>query len=147
MLVQWYGWIQLVHLACAIVFVGAVVFEVLIIESFHAELGAEGMARLEQLVVRRARRIMPFVVALLFMSGIWMFEVRCDGFTCLGSRFGVLLGIKVLLAFGVLGVFLSTMWAALRGRMDPCRFRHTHRIVLALMVGIVFLAKAMFILA
>lgn len=144
---QWYGWIQLVHLACAIIFVGAVAFEVLVIESFHQELGAEGMARLEQLIVRRARRIMPIVVALLFISGGLLFEVRCDGFACLGSRFGMLLGLKVLLALGVLGVFLSTMWAALRGRMDPCRFRYTHRIVLALMVGIVFLAKAMFILA
>jgi hypothetical protein len=32
------------------------------------------------------------------------------------------------------------------GKMDVCRFKHTHRIVLALMVGIVFLAKTMFYL-
>jgi hypothetical protein len=30
--------------------------------------------------------------------------------------------------------------------MSVCRFRHTHRIVLALMAGIVFLAKTMFYL-
>ncbi len=143
----WYGWIQLLHLTCAIVFVGAVVFEVLILESLHRDLGAAEMARLEQLVVRRARRIMPLVVALLFLSGGVLFELRCAGLACLGSRFGMLLGLKVLLAFGVLGVFVSTLWAALRGRLDSCRFRHTHRIVLALMAGIVFLAKGMFLLA
>ncbi|MCC6594873.1 MAG: hypothetical protein IT477_00030 [Rhodanobacteraceae bacterium] len=146
-MVEWYGWIQLVHLACAIVFAGAVAFEVLILESLHAHLGMDQMQRIEELVVRRARRIMPVAVALLYISGAVMFEVKCAHGSCLGSRFGVMLGIKVLLALGVLGVFMSTMWAALRGRMDPCRVRHTHRIVLALMVGIVFLAKAMFLLA
>ena len=30
--------------------------------------------------------------------------------------------------------------------MNACRFRHTHRIVLALMATIVFLAKTMFYL-
>lgn len=144
---HWYGWVQLLHLACAIVFAGAVAFEVLILEGLHGELGIEEMARLERLVVRRARRVMPFVVALLFASGGVLFAVRCAGFACLGSRFGLLLGLKVLLALGVLGVFVSTMWTALRGRLDPCRFRSTHRVVLALMAGIVFLAKAMFLLA
>ena len=63
-----------------------------------------------------------------------------------GSRFGNWLLLKVLLAFGVLGVFVNAMWAMRRGAMNVCRFRHTHRIVLALMVGIVFLAKTMFYL-
>ena len=144
---HWYGWIQLLHLACAIVFAGAVAFEVLILEGLHRDFAPEEMARLERAIVRRARRVMPIVVALLFLSGGMLFEVRCAGLACLGSRFGLLLGLKVLLALGVLGVFASTMWAGLRGRLDPCRFRHTHRIVLALLVGVVFLAKAMFLLA
>lgn len=142
----WYGWIQLVHLACAIVFVGAVAFEVLVLEGLHAPLGAERMAELERLVMRRARRVMPGVVLLLFLSGFAMYSVRCPAFACLDTRFGVLLNFKVLLAFSVLGVFLATLWAGLRGRLDPCRFRHTHRVVLALMAGIVFLARAMFLL-
>lgn len=143
----WYGWIQLLHLACAIIFAGAVAFEVLILEGLHRELGGEAMARIERLIVRRARRVMPLVVVLLFASGGMLFEVRCAGLACLGSRFGMLLGLKVLLALGVLGVFASTIWASLRGRLDACRFRHTHRILLALMAAIVFLAKAMFLLA
>lgn len=142
----WYGWIQLVHLACAIVFVGAVAFEVLVVESFHRQLAAAEMARIEDLILSRARRFMPLVVLLLFVSGFAMYSVRCPGFGCIDSRFGVMLNLKVLLAFGVLAVFVSTLWAALRGRMSPCRFRYTHRIVLGLMVGIVFLARAMFLL-
>lgn len=142
----WFAWIVLLHLACAIVFVGAVTFEVLVVESLHRNFDPATMQRIEPAVMGRLRRFMPVVVALLFLSGAALFELRCDGLACIGSRFGNLLLLKVLLAFAVLGVFINAMWASRHGRMDVCRFRHTHRVVLALMIGIVFLAKAMFVL-
>ena len=141
---QWYPLILLLHLSCAIIFVGAVCFEVLVLESFHAHFDADTMARIEQAVMARVRRFMPVVVALLFLSGFALFDIRCNGFTCLGTPFGWLLSLKVALAFGVLAVFVGAIRAGLRGTLDPCRFRHTHRIVLALMIGIVVLAKLMF---
>jgi len=140
----WYPLILLLHLACAIVFVGAVAFEVLVLESLQRSLGPELMERIEAAVMARVRRFMPVVVALLFLSGFALFDIRCDGFACLGTPFGWLLTLKVVLAFCVLAVFVSAIRAGLRGTMDPCRFRNTHRIVLALMVGIVVLAKLMF---
>ena len=142
----WYPWIVLLHLSCAIVFVGAVAFEVLVLEGLHQRLDVSTMRVVEQAVMARVRRFMPVVVVLLFLSGGALFDIRCVGISCVGSRSGNLLLLKVLLAFGVLGVFVNAMWASLRGKMDLCRFRHTHRIVLALMVGIVFLAKTMFYL-
>ena len=142
----WFPWIVLLHLACAIVFVGAVTFEVLVVESLHRNFDAATMQRIEVAVMGRVRRFMPVVVALLFLSGAALFELRCDALACIGSRFGNLLLLKVLLAFAVLGVFINAMWASRHGRMDVCRFRHTHRVVFTLMIGIVFLAKAMFIL-
>ena len=142
----WYPWIVLLHLSCAIVFVGAVAFEVLVIESLHRRFDGIIMQRIEQAVMARVRRFMPLVVVLLFLSGFVLFDIRCGGVACVGSRFANLLLLKVLLAFGVLGVFVNAMWAMRHGKMDVCRFRHTHRIVLGLMVGIVFLAKTMFYL-
>ena len=142
----WYPWIVLVHLACAIVFVGAVTFEVLVVESLHKHFDTAVMQRIEQSIMARVRRFMPLVVILLFVSGGALFDIRCEGISCVGSRFGNLLLLKVLLAFGVLGVFVNAMWAMRSGKMDVCRFRHTHRVVLGLMVGIVFLAKTMFYL-
>jgi hypothetical protein len=94
----------------------------------------------------RVRRFMPVVVILLFLSGFAVFDIRCDGFQCVGSRFGNWLLLKVVLAFAVLGVFANAMWAMRHGKMDVCRFRYTHRVVLGLMIGIVFLAKTMFYL-
>jgi len=142
----WYTWILLLHLACAIVFIGAVAFEVIVIESLHEKFDIETMKRIEEAIMARVRRYMPVVVILLFLSGFALFDIRCDGFECVGTRFGNWLLLKVTLAFGVLGVFANAMYSMLSGKMTVCRFKYTHRVVLTLMVGIVFLAKTMFTL-
>jgi hypothetical protein len=142
----WYPWILLLHLSCAIIFVGAVVFEVVVIESLKKHFDIITMQGIEQAVMARVRRFMPIVVILLFLSGFAVFDIRCDGFQCIGSRFGNWLLLKVVLAFAVLGVFANAMWAMRHGKMDVCRFRYTHRVVLGLMIGIVLLAKTMFYL-
>jgi hypothetical protein len=128
------------------VFVGAAAFEVLVLEGLHKRFDVAIMVTIEQAVMARVRRFMPFVVVCLFASGGLLFDLRCDGIACVGTRFGWLLLLKVTLAFAVLGVFVNAVWAGARGRMSVCRFRYTHRVVLALMVGIVFLAKTMFYL-
>src|SRR3546814_3205018 len=71
----WYPLILLLHLSCAIVFIGAVAFEVLVLESLHRHFEHDIMARIEAAVMARARRFMPFVVALLFLSGFALFEI------------------------------------------------------------------------
>ena len=141
----WYPLILLLHLSCAIVFVGAVAFEVLVLESFHQKFDHALMERFEAALMARVRRFMPVVVGLLFLSGFALFDIRCNGFSCIGTRFGWLLSLKVALAFAVLAVFVGAIRAGLNGTMDPCRFRHTHRIVLGLMIAIVILAKLMFL--
>ena len=143
---SWYPLILLLHLSCAIVFVGAVCFEVLVLESLHRNFDHALMERIEQTVMARARRLMPAFVGLLFLSGFALFDIRCNGLSCIQPQFGWgwLLLLKAVLAFGVLAVFIGAVRAGLKGSMDPCRFRHTHRVVLTLMVGIVVLAKLMF---
>ena len=135
----------LLHLSCAIVFVGAVAFEVVILDALHRVFDRTTMERIEQAVMQRARRVMPWVVGMLYASGAGMFALRCAGLRCLRSHFGWLLLAKVALALAVLAVFVRAVRAR-AGTPDPCRFRRTHRIVLALMAGIVFLAKGMFYL-
>ena len=147
LIAPYYPWILLVHLACVIVFVGAAAFEVFALEGLHKRFDVATMQQIETAVMARVRRYMPLVVLLLFVSGGLLFDLRCNGIRCIGTtRFGWFLLAKVILAFGVLGVFVNAVWAGARGRMNACRFRHTHRIVLALMAAIVFLAKTMFYL-
>ncbi len=143
----YYGIFVTLHLLCALVFVGAVFFEVLVIEPLEKTLPPDTGARIAEAIPRRVRGFMPVVVALLYLSGAAMFWVqfsaRPDFF---GTRFGWLLTTKVALTFAVLGVFVVSMRAARRGTMDLCRFRYTHRIVGGLMLAIVLLAKGMFYL-
>lgn len=143
----YYGLFITLHLLCAIIFVGAVFFEVLVIEPLEKQLAPGVGAQVAEAIPRRVRVFMPVVVALLYLTGAAMFWVhfsaRPDFFQ---TQFGWLLTAKVLLTFVVLGVFVAAMRAAYKGTMDPCRFRYTHRLVGALMLGIVLLAKGMFYL-
>ena len=147
LLAEYYPWIVLIHVSCAIIFVGAAAFEVFVLEGLHKTIDIATMGQIEDAVMARVRRFMPVVVLLLFLSGFALFDLRCNGIQCIGStRFGWFLLAKVILAFGVLGVFVNAVWAGAHGKMNACRFRYTHRIVLTMMVAIVFLAKTMFIL-
>ncbi|WP_284333285.1 hypothetical protein [Dyella flagellata] len=136
----------MLHLSCAIVFVGAAAFEVFVLEALHKRIGPEALRQIEHAVMARVRSFMPIVVLLQFLSGGMLFDLRCNGLSCVGARFSYFLLLKVALALMVLGIFISAVWAGAQGRMNACRFRHTHRIVLFLMVVIVFLAKTMFYL-
>lgn len=142
---HYYGLFLIVHLLCAITFVGAVFFEVLVIEPLEKVLPDGLGAKLADAIPAHVRKFMPVVVALLFLTGGAMFWVhyssRPDFFQ---SRFGILLTVKMGLAFVVLGVFASAIRASIKGTMNPCRFKYTHRIVAVLMVAIVLLAKGMF---
>ncbi len=141
---SYYGVFVTIHLICALIFVGAVFFEVLVVEPMERSLPPEIGAPLADAIPRRVRTFMPIVVGLLYLSGASMFAVqfslRPDFFH---SRFGWMLATKVSLTFVVLGVFLASMRAARKGALDPCRFRHTHRVVAGIMLGIVLLAKGM----
>lgn len=143
----YYGLFVTIHLLCAITFVGAVFFEVLVIEPIEKKLPSGVGAQVAEAIPVRVRVLMPIVVTLLYPTGAAMFWVhfsaRPDFFQ---TQFGWLLTTKVLLTFTVLGVFVTAMRAARRGTMDPCRFKYTHRIVGALMLEIVLLAKGMFYL-
>jgi hypothetical protein len=144
---SYYGLFLVIHLLCAITFIGAVFFEVLVIEPLEKKLPPAMAEMLAVEIPRRVRRFMPVVVALLFITGgcmYWVqYQLRPD---FIHSRFGILLTIKVGLAFIVLGIFVSAIRASFKGTMDLCRFRHTHRVVAVIMLAIVLLAKGMYYL-
>lgn len=141
-----HGLLVTVHLFCAAIFIGIVAFEVLILEGIRQHLPAQYMALVEEGIHRRGRRVMPWFVGLLFVSGIAMAgstyrEVLHAPFT---SPFGTLLLLKILLATSVLVHFILAMKHAICGSMSSARFKYTHLSVFVHMVLIVILAKGMF---
>lgn len=141
----WYPLFLTVHLLCAVIFGGGVIFEVLILESLHKRLPARTMRAIEAGIVERAKRIMPWVVGLLYLSGLAMLHARFPGWTALiESNFGRLLLLKVALAGVVLACFVGALTALRLRKMTPRLFKRIHLIVFVCVLVIVVLAKAMF---
>lgn len=134
-----------VHLLCATLFIGVVFFEVVLMEGIRKRMGEAVMVAVEASLIARARKIMPFVVATLFASGIYLGYVNFSASGLSWSNpFSVLLAAKVVLALSVLAHFVTAIRASLTGCMSSRRFQITHLSVAVHMVLIVILAKAMF---
>ena len=137
------------HLVAAVIFIGTVVFEVLILEGIRRHLPKDMMRTVEIAIGDRARTIMPWVLLVLFLAGIamaWNYY-RVLLAAPLNSSLGFMLWIKIILAVSVLGHFITAMTLRRRGLLHSRHFRFIHRSVLTHMVVIVLLAKWMFFLA
>lgn len=137
----------ILHLYAAIFFVGTVFFEVIILEGIRPILGRDTMRSVELAIGQRARRIMPFVILILFGAGLAMaWQFRAELAHPLGSSFATLLWIKIILAFSVLAHFITAITLSGTGRLKSRHFKWIHVSVFTHVVLIVFLAKAMFFL-
>lgn len=143
-----YNATHLIHLLCAIGFMGVVFFELVILEGMRKPLGPARMAEVEQALINRARRIMPWVVGTLFLTGTTLAYFHRGALATMGSSpFGLLLGLKILLATSVGCHFLYALKTATDGCMNSRKFKWLHFSVAAHMLGILFLAKGMFFLS
>ncbi len=142
-----YPLLLLAHLFAALVFVGTVFFEVLILESVRKHVPKNVMHQVEVGIGRRARQLIPWVLLMLYGSGIGMaWRYRAALAQPFSSTFGLLLTIKITLALSVFGHFLTAMWLRSRGRLVSTVSRRLHLSLFCHMVGIVLLAKCMFYL-
>ncbi|UXI03014.1 CopD family copper resistance protein [Photobacterium sp. TY1-4] len=133
------------HLLCASIFIGIVAFEVLILEGIRPYLPTKSMSLVEQGIHLRGRKIMPFVIATLFITGAMMgyqhFSPLPSPFA---TSFSTLLTIKITLALSVLVHFILAMKYSICGNMTSKRFKYTHLSVFVHMLGIIILAKGMY---
>ena len=133
------------HLFAVVIFAGTVFFEVLILEGIRKPVGREAMRSVEIAIGQRARRIMPFVIAVLYAAGIglaWQYrEALAHPFD---SSFATLLSIKIILAISVLVHFVTAVTLSARGKLKSRHFRYIHASVFCHVTLIIILAKAMF---
>jgi hypothetical protein len=133
------------HLFAAIIFVGTVFFEVLILEGIRKPVGRDVMRSVETAIGQRARRLMPFVMLVLYGAGISMAWQYRDALTHpFDSSFATLLWVKIVLALSVLAHFITAVTLSARGKLKSRHFKLIHLSVFCHVVLIVFLAKAMF---
>ena len=133
------------HLFVAIMFVGTVFFEVLILEAIRKPVGRDAIRTVEAAIGRRVRRVMPFVMAILYGTGIALaWQYRDELAHPFESSFATLLAIKIVLALSVLAHFITAITLSARGKLRSRHFKLIHLSVFCHVVLIVFLAKAMF---
>ena len=142
-----YPILLVLHLFAALIFIGTVFFEVLILQNVRRRLPREVMREVERAVGDRARSLMPWVLLVLYGAGIGMaWHYRAALAHPLAGSFGLLLWLKIAAAISVLGHFLTAMVLHQRGRLQGRRSRVLHLSVFLHVAAIVLLAKAMFYL-
>lgn len=160
--------IVLIHLLCAVLFVGAVAMEVLILEPVRKVIGDEVFQRVEFYLFRRIRRTYPLAVIPLYVTGFYMYFGYMDsagGFDALlASKFGQLLTLKMGFALGLLTIFASSPFLFMRSKSRSVlenfkhfvvvtggpedfridRFEVVHYLAMGFGFAIIILAKVMF---
>ena len=140
-----YPWLVVLHLLGAVAFAGTVFFEVVILEGVRRHLPARAAALVEDGIGSRARRVVPWVLLVLYGSGLSM-ALHHRGVLAhpLASSFGLLLAIKVTLAASVVGHAVYALVLRRNDRLAGRASRILHLSVFAHVLAIVVLAKAMF---
>jgi len=142
-----YPALLILHLFAALFFVGTVFFEVLMLEGVRKRVPRDAMRVLETEIAARARRVMPWVLLVLYGAGLGLaWQHRAALAHPFASSFGLLLTLKIVLALSVFGHFLTAMSLQRRGQLNTRRSQRIHLSVFCHMVAIVLLAKAMFYL-
>lgn len=133
------------HLFAAIAFIGVVFFEVVVLGATRKKLNEKTQMELKMAITRRVRRFMPYVILVLFSSGLAMaYHHFPDPSTLFNQSLGVLLFIKMMLALSVFIHFCAAMYFAKTDTMTPKRFKFIHISVFSHQILIVVLAKSMF---
>ena len=141
---------HIIHVYCAIAFVGGVFFEMLVLSVLHTgRVSRESRREVERAMSHRAVRVMPIVVIALFISGIVMVYNRYLPMLHhpLDSAFSIMLSIKILLAISVLVHFAIAVVKMARHTLTVGWSKYIHAVVFSHMLFIVFFAKAMFYLS
>ena len=142
-----YALLHVLHLLGAIGFIGTLFYEVIILAKVKPQLDPAQLGSLERALGARSRTVLHAVVVLVYGAGLGLAWQHRQALSApLASSFASLLTLKIVLALTVFISFGALAMLLRSGRMTPALYRQLHWAVLAQMLAIVLLAKAMFYL-
>ena len=140
-----YPYAQIVHLFCAIIFVGYLFFDVVILRAASKKMPPELVQKAKQAISSSAIKIMPICLLLLVLSGGMMMS------SWVGSKAGGYFETNLQIAFMIKFFLAMVIVAAVIVNLSckfifkrPSPLGNIHPIALTLAVLIVLLAKVMF---
>ena len=129
-----YPYAQIIHLFCAIIFVGYLFFDVIILRAASKKMSPELAQKAKQAIGSVAVKIMPICVLLLVLTGGMMISNWIDNKVFM---------IKFCLAMVIVAAVIVNLSCKFIFKR-PSPLGNIHPIALTLAVAIVLLAKVMF---
>lgn len=129
-----YPYVQIIHLFCAIIFVGYLFFDVIILRAASKKMPPELAQKAKQAIGSVAVKIMPICVLLLVLTGGMMISNWIDNKVFM---------IKFCLAMVIVAAVIINLSCKFIFKR-PSPLGNIHPIALTLAVAIVLLAKVMF---
>jgi hypothetical protein len=141
-----YTLVQIIHLLCAIIFVGFIFADVVVFPAVKKKLGEESHTKMINAIVGRGLKIYPPIVLILIASGGYMFTKYINSeLGVFNSSLQLLLLLKVLFVLLIVLGVIYTMYCKLMKKEPVAFMQRFHLYALILSVAIVILAKLMFV--
>ena len=139
-----YTLVQIIHLLCAIIFIGFIFADIFRFPGVKKKFGLETYTNMMSAIIGRGMKIYPLIVLILTSSGGYMFTKYINseaGF--FNTPFQMLLLLKVFLVLLIILGVIYTMFCKLT-KKEPVPFmNHFHVYALILSAAIVIIAKLM----
>ena len=141
-----YTLILIIHLLCAIIFIGFVFADVIVLPAMKKVLNEKEHQNVVNAISGRARKIFPLAVLTLILTGGFMFSKYINSEAGMfNSSLQILLLIKFVLAMIIAGGIVYSLSCKFLKKAPNPIMKHFHKFVLVVGVCIVVLAKLMFV--
>lgn len=137
----------IIHLFCAIIFIGFVFADVVVLPAMKNVLDTQTLQKVKTTISNRARKIFPPSVLVLILSGGFMLSKYMNsqvGF--FNSALQQLLMIKIILATLIVAGIVYSLSCKLFKKQPAAFMQSFHSFVLAVGIIIIILAKVMFVI-
>lgn len=142
-----YSFAQIVHLLCAIVFLGFVFTDVFILPVLKSKFEKNQAQEIKQVIAERGRKVFPISVLILVLSGGFMMSryINSD-LGVLNTGLQQILMFKIFLALIIVGGIVFSLLRRVLGKAPHPKMKNFHTLVLILGTLIVVFAKVMFLI-
>ncbi|MBP7769605.1 MAG: hypothetical protein KA055_00630 [Aliarcobacter sp.] len=141
-----YTVVLIVHLLCAIIFLGFVFADLFILPSMKKVLDEQEYQKVMGVISARAKMFFPLSLLVLILSGGYMFAKYINfELGIFNSSLQLLLVLKVLLALAIAFGVVYSLVSKLFKKTPHSIMKHFHKFVLVSGLLIVILAKSMFV--
>ena len=141
-----YTIVLIIHLFCAVIFIGFVFADVIVLPAMKKVLNEEEHQKVMNAISNRARAIFPASVLVLILSGGFMLSKYINSdLGAFNTSLQQLLILKVIIALVIVAGILYSLSRKLLKKQPHPIMKHFHKFVLVCGIIIIILAKLMFV--